>query len=165
MEDVARETGLTKSSLYYHVSGKEELLGRALERAFKRLLGVLEEPGARTGTPLARLKHIVYRGVVITLEFVQEVELLQRIKGNTPTERKAMERRRHFDHQVARLVAAAAAEGELRSDIDPGLLTRLIFGMSNSTTQWYRLDGRMRPEEIADAVLRLVFEGIAKLRN
>ena len=27
MEDVARETGLTKSSLYYHVASKEELLG------------------------------------------------------------------------------------------------------------------------------------------
>jgi len=162
MEDVARETGLTKSSLYYHVSGKEELLARTLERAFNRLLGVLEEPGARTGSPLARLRHIVYRGVIITLDFVQEVELLQRIKGNTPTERQAMVRRRRFDHEVAKLVAAAAAAGDLRSDIDPRLLTRLIFGMSNSTTQWYRHEGRMRPEEIADVVLRLVFEGIAR---
>ena len=34
MEDVARETGITKSSLYHHVSGKEELLARALKRAF-----------------------------------------------------------------------------------------------------------------------------------
>src|SRR5215469_12688533 len=50
MEDVARETGITKSSLYYHVSGKEELLARALERAFKWLLGVLDEPGAKSGT-------------------------------------------------------------------------------------------------------------------
>lgn len=165
MEDVARETGLTKSSLYYHVSSKEELLGRALERAFSRLLGVLEEAGARTGTPLARLRHLVYRGVIVTLEFVQEVELLQRIKGNTPTERDAMARRRRFDDEVVKLVAAAAAAGELRPDVDPGLLTRLVFGMSNSTTQWYRREGRMRPEEIADTVLRLVFEGIARPRE
>jgi AcrR family transcriptional regulator len=162
MEDVARETGLTKSSLYYHVSGKEELLGRALERAFNRLLSVLEEPGAKSGTPLARLKHIVYRGVIITLEFVQEVELLQRIKGNTPTERQAMARRRRFDREVAAIVAEAAAAGELRSDIAPGLLTRLIFGMGNSITQWYRREGPMRPEQIAQAVLGLVFEGIAR---
>lgn len=161
MEDVARETGLTKSSLYYHVSGKEELLGRALERAFNRLLGVLDEPGAKSGTPLERLRHIVYRGVIITLGFVQEVELLQRIKGNTPTERQAMARRRRFDREVAAIVAEAAAAGELRADIDPGLLTRLIFGMGNSITQWYRREGRMRPEQIAEAVLSLVFEGIA----
>ncbi|HZO80641.1 MAG TPA: TetR/AcrR family transcriptional regulator [Candidatus Binataceae bacterium] len=162
MEDVARETGLRKSSLYYHVSGKEELLARALERAFNRLLGILEEPGSRSGSPLARLRHIVYRGVLITLEFVQEVELLQRIKGNTPTERQAMARRRRFDREVAALVAEAVAAGELRADIEPGLMTRLIFGMSNSITQWYRREGRLRPEQIAEAVLSLVFEGITR---
>src|ERR1700682_2444232 len=109
MEDVAREPGLTKSSLYYHVASKEELLARALERAFKWLLGVLEEPGARSGTPLERLRHIVYRSVIITLEFVQEGELLQRVKGNTPTERQAMARGRRFDREVAGLGRADRA--------------------------------------------------------
>ncbi len=123
MEDVARETGVTKSSLYYHVSGKEELLERALARGFKWLLGVLEEPGARSGTPLERLRHIVYRSVIITLEFVQEVELLQRVKGNTPTERQAMARRRRFDREVAALVREAAEAGQIDSSVDPGLLT------------------------------------------
>jgi AcrR family transcriptional regulator len=162
MEDVARETGLTKSSLYYHVSGKEELLARALERAFKRLLGVLEEPGARSGTPLERLRHIVYRGIIITLEFVQEVELLQRVKGNTPTERRAMARRRRFGLEVAALVRQAGAAGQIRTDIDPGLLTRLIFGMGNSITQWYRREGGFTPEQIAGAVSLLIFEGIER---
>src|SRR5690348_10289198 len=124
MEDVARETGITKSSLYYHVSGKEELLSRALERGFKWLLGVLDEPGAKSGTPLERLRHIVYRSDIITLQFVQEVELLQRVKGNTPTERRAMARRRRFDREVAALVRQAAAAGQIRRDVDAGLLTR-----------------------------------------
>jgi AcrR family transcriptional regulator len=162
MEDVARETGITKSSLYYHVSSKEELLARALERGFKWLLGVLDEPGAKSGTPLERLRHIVYRSVIITLEFVQEVELLQRVKGNTPTERQAMARRRRFDREVAALVRQAAAAGQIDSSVDAGLLTRLIFGMGNSITQWYRHEGNLKAEQIAEAVSRLVFEGIAR---
>jgi len=160
MEDVARETGITKSSLYYHVSGKEELLARALERSFKWLLGVLDEPGAKSGTPLERLRHIVYRSVIITLEFVQEVELLQRVKGNTPTERDAMARRRRFDRAVAALVAEAATARQIRADADAALLTRLIFGMGNSITQWYRREGRLGSEQIAQAMTLLVFEGI-----
>ena len=162
MEDVARETGITKSSLYYHVSGKEELLARALERAFKSLLGVLDEPGARSGTPLERLRHIVYRSVIITLEFVQEVELLQRVKGNTPTERQAMARRRRFDREVAALVRQAASAGQIDAHVDAALLTRLIFGMGNSITQWYRHEGRLKPEQIAETMTRLVFEGIVR---
>jgi hypothetical protein len=93
---------------------------------------------------------------------VQEVELLQRVKGNTPTERQAMARRRRFDREVAALVREAAEAGQIDSSVDPGLLTRLIFGMGNSITQWYRPDGRLRPEQIAEAVSRLVFEGITR---
>jgi AcrR family transcriptional regulator len=161
MEDIARETGLTKSSIYYHVASKEELLGRALERAFGPLLAILEEPQARAGTAIDRLKYIVHRAVVITVEFVQEVELLQRIKGNTKTEREALGWRRRMDHEVASLVAQAARAGEIRPGIEPDLLTRLVFGMSNSITQWYRAEGRLAGEEIAAAVSTMVFAGIA----
>jgi len=160
MEDVARETGLTKSSLYYHVASKEELLARALERAFGPLLAILDEPEAKNGTALARLRHIVHRSVIITLEFVQEVELLQRIKGNTKTERDALKWRRRMDREVRSLVEQAIQAGEIRSDIDPGLLTRLVFGMSNSITQWYRPQGKLTPHEIAAAMSAIVFEGI-----
>lgn len=117
---------------------------------------------ARSGTPLERLRHIVYRSVIITLEFVQEVELLQRVKGNTPTERRAMARRRRFDREVAALVRQAAAAGQIDTNVDGALLTRLIFGMGNSITQWYRREGRLKPEQIAEAMSRLVFEGIVR---
>ena len=73
-----------------------------------------------------------------------------------------MARRRRFDREVTALVRHAIAAGEIQADIDAGLLTRLIFGMGNSITQWYRHEGRLRPEQIADAVSRLVFEGIAR---
>jgi hypothetical protein len=100
--------------------------------------------------------------VIITLEFVQEVELLQRVKGNTPTERQAMARRRRFDREVAALVRQAAAAGQIDTNVDGALLTRLIFGMGNSITQWYRHEGRLKPEQIAETMTRLVFEGIVR---
>jgi hypothetical protein len=73
-----------------------------------------------------------------------------------------MARRRRFDREVAALVRQAAAAGQIDSGVDAGLLTRLIFGMGNSITQWYRHEGRLRPEQIAAAMSRLVFEGIAR---
>ena len=66
------------------------------------------------------------------------VTLLLRVRGNTDTERWAMERRREFDHQVAELLKRAAADGDLRADVDVRLATRLLFGMINSIVEWYR---------------------------
>jgi AcrR family transcriptional regulator len=160
MNDIARATGLSKSSLYHHVAGKEELLARALERAFTRLLAMFDEPGAKRGTPLARLRHIVERATLITLNFSHEVELLQRVKGNTKAEREALQQRHRVDDTLQTIVEEAIDAGELRSDLDPSLLTRLIFGMSNSITQWYRPGGNLAPDEIARTVVQLVLEGI-----
>ncbi|MFE0508999.1 hypothetical protein ACFW2E_03445, partial [Streptomyces sp. NPDC058964] len=91
------------------------------------------------------------------------VTLLLRVRGNTDTERRALERRRDFDHQVAGLLQAAAAEGDVRADVEVRLATRLVFGMINSVVEWYRPDGRGASErEVADAVVRLAFGGLRR---
>ncbi|MGW5695101.1 TetR/AcrR family transcriptional regulator C-terminal domain-containing protein, partial [Streptomyces asiaticus] len=82
--------------------------------------------------------------------------------GNTDTERWAMERRREFDHQVAELLKRAAADGDLRSDVDARLATRLLFGMINSIVEWYRpgRGGAATSHEVAEAVIRTAFAGL-----
>ncbi len=85
------------------------------------------------------------------------------MRGNTDTERWALERRREFDHRVAELLKAAAADGDVREDIEVRLVTRLVFGMINSIVEWYRPDGRgMNEREVADAVARLAFGDCAR---
>ncbi|MEN3615946.1 hypothetical protein AAH979_41500 [Plantactinospora sp. ZYX-F-223] len=63
------------------------------------------------------------------------VTLLLRVHGNSKTERDALARRREFDQITTVLVAEAAAEGDLRADIAPGVTTRLLFGMVNSVIE------------------------------
>jgi hypothetical protein len=83
------------------------------------------------------------------------------VRGNTDTERWALERRRDFDHRVAELLRAAVAEGDVRGDVEERLATRLLFGMINSIVEWYRPDGRgMAEREVVDAVVRLAFAGL-----
>lgn len=85
------------------------------------------------------------------------------MRGNTATERWALDRRRDFDHQVAELLKAAAADGDVREDVEVRLATRLVFGMINSIVEWYRPDGRGTSErEVAEAVVQLVFGGLRK---
>jgi AcrR family transcriptional regulator len=51
MEDLARATGLNKSSFYHHVSGKEQLLSLAVDRALDALAAVMAELPAQAGRP------------------------------------------------------------------------------------------------------------------
>lgn len=160
MEDVARAAGITKASIYHHVPSKEALLARGLDRALSALFSVLEQPAVTTGTPRARLAAIVLHVAEITMSMRAEVSVLFRVRGNSATERDAMERRRTFDARVTELVREAQAVDQVRKDIDPALIVRLIFGMSNSVVEWYRPDGRMPAATIAAAIEYIAFTGI-----
>jgi AcrR family transcriptional regulator len=160
MEDLARAAGITKSSIYHHVAGKEALLGMALDRALTSLFAVLDEPGATAGSARARLEHVLRRSVEVLDAELPSVTLLLRVRGNSPTELDALERRREFDRRVTELVAEAATDGDLRADIDPALATRLIFGTVNSLVDWYRPDHGATAGEVGDALVELVIHGL-----
>jgi hypothetical protein len=59
-------------------------------------------------------------------------------------------------------VKDAIAAGDVRADLDPGLVTRLVFGMSNSIVEWYRPGGSVRPQRISDHITTIVFEGLTR---
>ncbi|MGQ4514922.1 TetR family transcriptional regulator [Streptomyces sp. DW26H14] len=162
MEHLSKAAGISKSSIYHHVVGKEELLRRAVSRALDGLFGILDEAGAARGTALARVEYVTRRMVEVLTDELPYVTLLLRVRGNTRTERWAMERRREFDQRVAELLKAAAAEGDLRADVDTRLATRLVFGMVNSLVEWYRpqAGGGYDRTQVADAVVRLAFDGL-----
>ncbi|MFF1393081.1 TetR/AcrR family transcriptional regulator [Streptomyces sp. NPDC058287] len=163
MEHLSKAAGISKSSIYHHVAGKEELLRRAVSRALDGLFGILGEEHARVGRAVERLEYVTRRMVQVLISELPYVTLLLRVRGNTDTERWAMERRREFDHQVAELLKAAAADGDVRGDIEVRLATRLVFGMINSIVEWYRPGGRgMDDREVTDAVAQLIFGGLRK---
>lgn len=158
---IADRLGVSKSALYHHIDGKEELLALALETAFDALDAGLASV-EHSEEPLdVRFDHFVARMVEILVEYQPFVRLLLRLRGNSPVELAALDRRRRFDARMTAVVAEAQTAGLVRDDIDPSVVARLAFGAMNSTVEWYRPDGRVSPAELADAVRTLVFRGVA----
>jgi AcrR family transcriptional regulator len=160
LDQVAEAAGITKASIYYHADGKEALLARGAGRALDALFAVLEEPAANEGREIDRLRYVVKRTVEITVKRLPEVALLLRVRGNTETERWILEQRRRFDRLVAKIVNDAQSKGQLRADIEAGLITRLLFGMLNSLTEWYRPGGGLSVDDVVAAATRIAFDGL-----
>ena len=160
MDELAARLGVTKSAIYHHVPSKVELLRLALDRALDTLFAVTEEPGATTGRAIDRLEHVVRGSVRVLAAELPFVTLLLRVRGNSEVERRALQRRREFDRVVTGLVRAAEEEGDVRPDVDPAVTSRLLFGTVNSLTEWYRPDRGLTPDELADALLAIAFQGL-----
>jgi AcrR family transcriptional regulator len=178
MEDLSRRLGISKSSIYYHVDSKEQLLALALDRALDGLFSVADDVLAAAGLPaIERLELLVRGSVQVLAEQHPYVTLLLRARGNTGTEQRALARRREFDRIVADLVDQAERDGDIRPDVDPAITARLLFGLVNSLVEWYRpgradaagsgdaVDaarggGPADAAELADAVCAVAFDGL-----
>ena len=160
MEELAARLGVTKSAIYHHVPSKVELLRLALDRALDALFAVTEEPGATTGAAIDRLEHVVRGSVRVLAAELPFVTLLLRVRGNSPVEQAALQRRREFDRIGTDLVRAAEEEGDVRPDVDPATTSRLLFGTVNSLNEWYRPDGDLSADALADALVATTFQGL-----
>jgi len=160
LELIAKRLGLSKSAVYHHFDSKSAMLEIALERALGNLEAVFDAPEASEGSALDRTRFVVRGAVRVACEQRPYLTLLLRLRGNSKVERQAMERRRAFDAKLRRLFELSLEEGTLRGDLDPGLAERFTFGLINSIVEWYRPGGRFTPDELADAVLRFLRDGL-----
>jgi AcrR family transcriptional regulator len=160
MEDLSKRLGIAKSGIYHHVSGKEELLRMALDRALDGLWEAADRARALDAPAIVRLETLVRDAIAVLVSRLAYVTLLLRVRGNTDVEREALARRRAFDALVASLVEEAERDGDIRADIDPKLTARLLFGTVNSVVEWYRPASTVSASALADAVCAIAFDGL-----
>lgn len=170
MEDLSARLGIAKSSIYHHVDSKEDLLALALDRALDGLFSVADQAQKMAAPAINRLEFLVRGSVHVLTDQLPYVTLLLRARGNTTTERHALERRREFDQIIADLVKEAAVDGDIRPDIDPAITARLLFGMVNSVSEWYRprrdaTEHGGKGDDLADAVCAISFDGLRIRRD
>jgi hypothetical protein len=136
----------------------------ALDRALDALWEAAGQATALDAPAIDQLEALVRGAVAVLAERLPYVTLLLRVRGNTEVERAALARRRAFDALVARLVADAERDGDIRADIDQKLTARLLFGMVNSIVEWYRPAASEPPatdrNPLADAVCAIAFDGL-----
>lgn len=158
--DLAERLGVTKSAVYHHFESKEQLLGLALDEALTGLEKALDRALANSESAPQRVVDVISGAVTVLIEKLPYVTLLLRVRGNSPVEAAALKRRRLFDSRVTEVVRIAQSEGHLRDDVDAAVATRLIFGMVNSLTEWYRPGGPLDADAMATTVLATAMSGL-----
>lgn len=163
MGDLARELGLSKSAIYHHVPSKEHLLASGLDEALSALSSTVTAIAATSDEPaVERLRTAIRSSVEILVDHLPAVTLLLRARWNGAVEQAALVRRRAIDDALAVLVRDAVREGTLRTDIEPELISRLLFGMVNSSVEWFHPGGSVDSTVLADAITGIAFDGLTR---
>jgi AcrR family transcriptional regulator len=162
IDDLVEATGLQRGGLYHYIGGKKDLLIRIHERFIDPLLAdaraIVEagDPSEPTLRKLAAaLMHDISEyGHQVTV-FLHEWRLIE----NGEEWSAIREARREFEQLIATVLERGENDGSFV--IEDRRMTVLAFlGMFNYSYQWYRSDGRMTSNDLAELFCDIFLGGI-----
>ncbi len=163
MQDIAEAVNLQKASLYHHVSSKQEILLALLDHALELLFERISAISNQNIPADEKLQEMIRAYLQILTENTDLSAVLL-------FEHRSLERKQHARHVPNRdkfealwrdVVAEGVATKIFKCD-DPALTTRAILGILNWTLTWYRPDGALGVDEIAEHYSNLILNGLLK---
>jgi AcrR family transcriptional regulator len=162
MRDIASEVGINKGSLYSYIRSKEDLLIPVFEQAMAVLLAQIEQVTADPSlTPTDRLKRAIQAHVTAVADNLDVLtvylsEWRQLAAESLTTVRVHRER---YSAMFLQILQDGVDSGEFRA-MDTRIVTLGMIGMCNYLFRWYRPDGRLVPNQIADELIEMVMRGV-----
>jgi AcrR family transcriptional regulator len=163
IDDIAREAGLKRASMYYYVGTKEELLAHILRDDMLHQSDTLDAIIAEDLSAAERLRKalIAYMDALETMYpgiFVYMSGAF--LRTDIPAISRANESSHRYGVKLAQLIREGIDAGEFAADIDPDIAVFGIFGMFNWTHRWYKPGGRLALPEIGEQFARIVVAGL-----
>src|SRR4051812_877916 len=151
LEEIAADLKVTKASLYYYFSTKEELLFEVHLLSLQDLIQRAERIVGEKQSPPAQLQAIVSEHLRVLASDYEGAFLLQQEYELPAKYREEIVRLRdRYEHLVLAVVHEGIRQRVFRVK-DPRVVVRMMLGAINWFLRWYRADGRLTVEEIADA--------------
>jgi AcrR family transcriptional regulator len=166
MQDIAMAVNLQKASLYHHVSSKQEILFDLLNRGLDILITRVEEAVDEPGSPDERLHKATCAYLTTMTEYqdLASVLLLEYRSLDPDYHDRHIPRRDRFE-QIWRDLIREGMEEDIFSCDHPSLSARALLGVLNWTVTWFRIDGPLSAEEIADQISNLFLMGLITRDN
>jgi AcrR family transcriptional regulator len=161
MSEIAAAVNLQKASLYHHISSKQDILVSILDDALEI---ITDQVGSVINRPISsedKLREAIITYLLILTEQrdLAGVLLLEHRSLTPEFHRQHIPRRDKFEQLWRDLLIEGVNDGNFMvRDVD--MTTRAILGIMNWVVTWYKEDGGMTIQNIADQYANLILYGI-----
>lgn len=166
IRDIARELDIQGASVYSHVASKEDVLWAIVDRTARRFEQTSEEAMSRVGLgvdPVDRLTAMVRGHVRVLTEDVGAASVfISEWRALTDLRREEiLGRRDAYEAAFRETIADGVASGAFTMT-DPALAAAYLLSALNGIATWYRPDGRLGPDRIADHYVDLALRTLTE---
>jgi AcrR family transcriptional regulator len=165
VRDIARALDIQGASLYAHVASKEDLLWSIVDQA-ATAFEVAAEPALEettTDDPVERLAAIVEAHVEVVIADPGPASVFVTEWRHLSPERRAAigPRRDAYERRLRDLIANGQAIGAFAA-VDPALAATFLLTALNGIATWYRPNGRLSADRIADHYVELALRSLSE---
>lgn len=163
--DIATALDTNRASLYYYVSGKEELLRESVAQYAPALVEQARRIAAAQEPAPARLRAFV-SWIMAAYEADYPHRYLFLLRNDGPSEdaqwaQQIGEVGREIQAQLIGILTQGIKSGELRSDLPVDLIANAVFGMLNWTDRWFTPGKDYPANQVGDCFAELLLDGLA----
>jgi AcrR family transcriptional regulator len=150
MRDLGKELGLLGSSLYSHVSSKQDLLVEVVEEGARLFEESAEKAIATEGTASDRLVALIAGHVDVVVDnievartFLNEARML-----DASHRARIVDARDHYEEVFRSVIREGIEDGSFLGDSDPKVSSIFILSILNALERWYLPDGALDREAL-----------------
>jgi TetR/AcrR family transcriptional regulator, cholesterol catabolism regulator len=163
IEDVARDVGMLKGSLYYYIKSKEDLLFQLLLAGIEDGDSYIAQHIDLQGDPVEQLERAVRAQIDYIIQnkvpfglFLHEFDSL-----SGKRQHKLISVMSRYNNRFVDLVKRGQEQGKLIEG-EPWLIVNGILGMCNWLYRWYDTDHLSSPEQVKQVFLNMLLTGLRK---
>lgn len=162
MRDIGDAVGLLPGSLYVHISSKDALLRRIVERGIQNFLDVIE-PIARDSAPASDRIRRALQAFVETLDATHaqaRIAFYQWTYLSGEDHDHVVDMRRRYEQLFVDMVKQGIAAGEFRPTTHVRVAVHMMLGTIHSLCHWYSPGGELSVDEVARTLVDVVLNGL-----
>ena len=162
MNDVAAALKLSKGGLYHHFQSKDEILFNLMNHAMDITEERVINRVKAIPHPEERLRMLIklHIGVVLSEGDREITVMLHENHPLPPTLRKRINaRKKDYVHFLENLIGEVQRARRLTGTVTPRAAAFALLGMINWIYQWYRPEGALQEESLAQQYTEIFFQG------
>lgn len=164
MQDISAAVGLTAGSLYHHFKGgKEALLIAVLEHGLDQITAEVRALAASPLPPPEKLRRMICAHVLgvtghtaIAALMIYELRTLLSLPE---APQSYLARRDEFEGLYRQIIVEGIGAGCF-TPVDVGVFTRTLLGALNWVSVWYRPEGRLSGQAIAEQMADIFLKAL-----
>lgn len=162
MQQIVDRAGVTKGAFYHHFESKEEVLQVIHDEFLDVQAADMQRILAEFDSPVDQLRETVRMSVLSVARYHAHVAIFFQDRRNLTGEREQAVRARRdlLDKEIAGIVQRGLDAGLFDPSIGLRVAVFGSVGISVWVHQWFRADGPIPAEDVADQLASMVLHGV-----